>query len=389
MRKTYEELQVIKDKYGVDTLWSFSKFNSYRTSKYEWLLKYVLKKPANNEKISAYGALGGAVHDTLEKFYNKELEYKDLVVEFDDAFTTNIDIAGLYFDRCDSTKNSNIKDKYYKDLVHYFSNFTPISQKTIMEMFLTIKITDKIIFQGYSDCLHKNELGEYIISDFKTSTKYSGKKIDKEAAQLLLYSEALRQMGVPKEKIKCRWLFLKYVTIDCEQVNGKIKSRDIERHEIGEKLQSSVKVWLKKLGYEEQLLEYLDDLVQTNDIKCLPEDVQAKYKIRDCEVYVDNIWELYEELKEEIIETVTEIEKNVKRFKETKDEKLFWDDDESLKAQSYYYNNLCDYTIQTMKPYKDYLDRVKAEKEGDLFGGSKKKNNDEFDIEDLSWLDEL
>lgn len=388
MRKTYEELKLIKDKFGIETLWSFSKFNSYRTSKYEWLLKYILKVPANTEKVSAYGTLGGAVHDTLEKFYNEELEYCELTEEFKDAFTTNIDIAGLYFDRTDSVKNENIKNKYYQDLVHYFENFSPIKAKTIMEMFLTIKITDKIVFQGYSDCLNKNEAGEYIISDFKTSTKYTGEKLQKEAAQLLLYSEALRQMGVPKDKIKCRWLFLKYVTIDCEQVNGKIKSRDIERHQIGEKLQASVKVWLKKLGYEEQVLEYLDELVQTNDIKCLPEDVQAKYTIKDCEVYVDDIWNLYENLKEEIIKTIEEIEDNIKKFKETKDDKLFWDDDESLKKQSYYYNNLCDYSIPTIKPYKDYLDRINSEKDGGIFG-SKKKNEDELDIDDLSWLNEL
>ena len=41
MRLSYEELNEIKKKFGVDQLWSFSKFDSYRTSKYEWMLKYI------------------------------------------------------------------------------------------------------------------------------------------------------------------------------------------------------------------------------------------------------------------------------------------------------------------------------------------------------------
>ena len=41
MRLSYEELNEVKKKFGVNELWSFSKFDSYRTSKYEWMLKYI------------------------------------------------------------------------------------------------------------------------------------------------------------------------------------------------------------------------------------------------------------------------------------------------------------------------------------------------------------
>ena len=78
-------------------------------------------------------------------------------------------------------------------------------------------------------------------------------------------------------KIKIAWNFLKYVTVQYEQANGTIKTRDIERFELGEKLQSNLKVWLKKLGYEDQMDEYLKMVIDTNSIECLPEDVQAKY----------------------------------------------------------------------------------------------------------------
>lgn len=396
MRLSYEELNEIKKKFGVDQLWSFSKFDSYRTSKYEWMLKYIKHLPENNDKQSAYASLGGAVHDVLEGLYDGTINYEDMIDHFEDIWTTNIDIAQLVFDRNDSTKNDNIKNKYYKDLVHFFKNYKKLPYKMQNEQFVTIKVTDDIVMQGYIDAVYKNEDDVFTVVDYKTSTQYSGKAIGEHAAQLVLYSEALRQLGIPKDKIRCCWNFLKYVNVDCEQMNGKIKTRTIERYEIGEKLQASVKAWLKKLGYEDKMMEYLDDLVKTNDIKCLPEDVQSKYTINDCYVYVDDIWDFYEELKNEIIETIAEINDKTEEYKclmaigdVEGAEVLFWDDDESLKEQSYYFNNLCGYSISTIKPYKKYLDKMTAEKNGDVFGSTKKSAEEDFAEDDMSWLDNL
>ena len=396
MRLSYEELNEIKKKFGVDQLWSFSKFDSYRTSKYEWMLKYIKHLPENNEKQSAYASLGGAVHDVLEGLYDGTVKYEDMTERFEDIWMTNIEIAQLVFDRNDDTKNDNIKNKYYADLAHFFKNYKKLPYKMQNEQFVTIKITDDIVMQGYVDAIYKNEDGVYTVVDYKTSTQYSGKAIAEHAAQLVLYSEALRQLGVPKDKIRCCWNFLKYVNIDCEQMNGNIKTRSIERYEIGNKLQASVKAWLKKLGYEDQMMEYLDALAQTNDIICLPEDVQSKYKINDCYVYVEDIWDFYEKLKEEIVETIAEINEKTEEYKclmaigDTESaEKLFWDDEESLKAQSYYYNNLCGYSIPTIKPYKQYLDKTTAEKEGNIFGGTKQTAEEDFAEDDLSWLNNL
>ena len=394
MRLSYEELNKVKEEYGVDILWSFSRFNCYRTSKYEYMLKYIEKVKENNDKMSAYAPLGTVCHDNIEAYYDGKLSADSLPNEFDDAFTVNIDIAGLCFDRCDNTKNENIKTKYYKNLMHYFENFKPMDVTPKLEQFLTIKVTDDIVFQGYADCLSIED-GYCIVTDFKTSSIYKGKKAEKESAQLVLYSEALRQKGFPKDKIKARWAFLKYVDIDCEQVNGKIKTRTVERSEIGNSLQASAKTWLKKYGYEDDLLVYLDALAQSNDIKVLPEDVQKKFVVKDCYVYIDNIWDLYNELKEEIIETITEINEKTEKYNELKDtdleaaENLFWDDDETLKAQSYYFNNLCGYNIPTIKPYKQYLDRINADKNLDLLGLNNKNQNELQEEDNLSWLNDL
>ena len=395
MRKTKEELDVIKKKYNVDTLWSFSRFDTYRTSKFEYLLRYIEHKPDNNEVISAYAPLGGAVHDLIENLYDGKLKFEQLENEFDDIWTTNIEIADLKFDRCDSVKNNNIKTKYYKNLLHFFKNYQQLPYKMLNEQYLLIKITNDIIFNGYADAIYCNNDGIYTIVDYKTSTKYSAKSLAAHSAQLVLYSEALRQAGIPKDRIRCCFNFLKYVDIDCEQVNGKIKTRTVERAEIGNSLQASAKTWLKKYGYEDDLLVYLDALAQSNDIKVLPEDVQKKFVVKDCYVYIDNIWDLYDELKDEIVKTIAEINEKTEKYNELKDtnleaaEHLFWDDDETLKAQSYYFNNLSGYRISTIKPFAEYINRINADKNLDLLGLNNKNQNEQKEEDDLAWLNDL
>lgn len=390
MRLSYNELENIKKKFGVDQLWSFSKFDSYRTSQYEWMLKYIKRLPENNETVSAYAPLGGAVHDIIERLYEDKIQYEDMLEEFEDAWTANIEVVEAVFDRSDTLKNDNIKNKYYADIVHFFNNYNKLPYKMLNEQFVTIKITDDIVMQGYIDAIYKNEDSIYTIVDYKTSSKYTGKAINDHAAQLVLYAEALRQRGASKDKIRVCWNFLKYCTVECEQVNGNIKERIIERYEIGAKLKTAAKTWLKKLGYEDDMDMYLENLVETNDLCSLPEDVAKKFNIKDCYVYVDDIWGFYKTLREEIIETVNEINSKtfkynelMKEGKEEEAEKLFWDDEESLKAQSYYYNNLCGYNIPTIKPYKEYLDKI-TKKDDDLLVKPSKKEE-----EDLSWLDLL
>ena len=47
MRLDKSELEKIKNEYGVDNLWSWSKLNLWHTSKYEWFLNYILREPTD------------------------------------------------------------------------------------------------------------------------------------------------------------------------------------------------------------------------------------------------------------------------------------------------------------------------------------------------------
>ena len=63
-RLSYEELEAIKKKHNVDRLWSWSRMNTYMTSKFEYLLKYILKSK-EDRCDSCYTTLGTICHDTV------------------------------------------------------------------------------------------------------------------------------------------------------------------------------------------------------------------------------------------------------------------------------------------------------------------------------------
>ena len=210
-----------------------------------------------------------------------------------------------------------------------------------------------------------------------------------------MYSIALHQMGIPFEKIKIAWNFLKYQCVTVQSKKGVKKVREIERFELGEKLQANAKMWLKEFGYEENMLEYLDKLAQTNDITCLPQEVQEKYELHDCYVYVDLTSELIQYWENFIINTMKMIREKEATYAELKaagkyDEadKLWWEDEESLKKQSYYLTNLCGYSTKLYKPLKAYLDAQDEKKNGDILG-AKNKQDEEYDIDNLDWLNDL
>lgn len=379
MRKTSDELKIIMEKNNVSILWSWSRVNAYHNSPYEYYLKYIVHKKEDRQDC-IYAPVGGMCHDIIEKFYTNQIEFNDMDELFEDAWLT-ADISGLKFDRNDTEKNRSISAKYYKDLKHFFSNHIKIPHKVVTEQFITVKI-GKNLFQGYIDAIYKDDNDEYHILDWKTSTVYKNEKAVNEAGQLAIYAIGLHQIGVPYEKIHIGWDFLKYVQVDCTQANGNITTREIERHEIGSKLQTTVKMWLKKAGYDPE--DYLDKLVLENDLSVLPRDVQDKFVIRDCIIEVPLTDGLINKWTSDIITTIDEIEVKEEEYKKSFDEKIFYDSPENVHKQSYYFATLCGYSANLHKPYKEYLEKLERDKNGDLLK-SKSDTNTEID-DDLSWI---
>ena len=400
-RLTSEELQTLMKNEGVSRIWSWSKWNCFHTSPYEYFLKYILHKKEDRTDC-IYTTTGGIAHDIMERRYTGKLPYEQMIDDFEDGWVTAFNIAEMKFDRNSPEKNDKISQKYYENLKHFFMNHTPLKYKPVIEQFVKAKIGDNL-FQGYIDVCFKDDEGNFNILDWKTSSIYKGKKAENECGQLVVYAIGLNQQGVPMDKIHICWNFLKYVSIQYEQANGAVKTREVERCKIGESLQTNAKMWLKKLGYADQVDDYLKLLLDTNSIECLPKEVQEKYVISDCYVYVPLTDELINRWKETIISTINDIELREKDYEETQSDKAFWDTDESVETQSYYFSTLCGYSPNLHLPYKAYLERTEKAKDGDVFSGvgsstvesspvaqtDKVIHQKEPENVDLSWLDNI
>ena len=392
-RLTYEELEAIKKKHNVDRLWSWSRMSTYMTSKFEYLLKYILKSK-EDRCDSSYVTLGTICHDTLDKFYEGEISYEEMVDNYNDGFTTAIVIADLKFNRSDEEKNKSIGEKYNENLVHFFQNHTVYKHKLLIEKPIVIDIDGNVFF-GYIDALYKDDDDFYHIIDFKTSSIYTGKTLEENSGQLTIYAMGLNQMGIPFDKIKAEFNFLKYCTIKYQLKKGDIKYRIVERCKIGESLQSNTKTWLNHFGYEPD--EYLKEMLDTNGIDCLPNEVKEKYEIIDGHVEVDLSEDKVKKWNTLITDTLTDIKFREKDYEETKAVECFWDDEEDIKRESYYFANLCSYSATKHLPYKAYLEKFESNK-NDMFSGllmdgydtsSSNVINNKNDEPDLSWLNNI
>ena len=401
MRKTPEELERIKKQYGVDTLWSFSKLNKYVTSPYEYYLKYILKVKEDRQD-GIYAISGGTVHSIIEKFYKKEISYEDMITQYEDALFT-FEMAELKYNKTDEEKNAKIANKYEDCIRHFFRNHVPFTQKAMIEQFALTQVGGRV-FQGYIDFVFQDEDKNFTILDWKTSTMYRGDKVLKEGKQLLLYAQSLIQHGIPIDKVKICWDFIKYTTVTYKQKNGEIKERQIERNSVGSSLSAAIKTKLKELKYStEEINSFIDLVVDSNSLHMLPKEVQDQFKFSDCLVYIPLTQEILDNLNEEIISTLESIDKTTEIWynkkaqgsSEQELDKIWYDTNEQLKANEYYFMNLCGYSLKLHKPWADYCAKKELEKQQEFDIISNFEENiptakiEEYDENDLSWMENL
>ena len=384
MRLTKEQLEEVKIKYGVDRLWSWSRVNTFLTSPYEYFLQYIKhEKPLQDD--SAYAPLGTVAHDLLEKYYSNKIKKEDIADKFDESWMEQITLGNLKFNRSDDERNESIKSKYYDNLIHYFNSFNPLEYQAYLEKFIAVKVKDSVL-QGYADIIWKDDEGYTHIGDFKTSSIYKGDNLKQKSGQLMLYALGLNQMGIPLDKIKIEFNFLKYVNVEvCQKTKDKetgqykTKIRQLERYNYVEKLNASILMWLKTIGIEDiEAQDIFDKCKNDNTLEHLPEAIKDKFKVSDCWVEVELTEEGLSELVDNISDSIKEINKLELEYEKTQDENLFWDSRESLQKESYYLSELCGYSISQHKPYKEYIDEL------NMF-----KDDSDTDDDDEEWLKDL
>jgi hypothetical protein len=353
------------EKYGENPeIWSFSKVSALDNCKYEYYL-YRIKKCTPEDNI--YTLCGTVSHDILEDYYNGKIKYEDMVDRFEQDFLA-IEVSDYKFSN-DEGKNVKMRNKYKECVIHFFGNHKPIQSRVITEQLIWIDVNGHL-FMGYIDSIHKDEDGNYIITDYKTSSIYKGKKVQDQAKQLLLYALGLMQGGVSLNSIKIRWNFLKYTNITYKLKNGKLKTVSAERNKWVEAIKTPLKKDIKefyKIDDWEVDLKY-EECVRNNDLSPLEKAIQDKYILDDCYVYAEVNEEEIEKLKLDLVNKINEIKNNG-------EEELFWERDEINDSESYYCNVLCS-VKKHCKYYKEYLNKL---------GLKNKEDDDILNDLDLPW----
>lgn len=407
-RLNYKQLEIIKEKFGVDKLWSYSKVSTYIQCHWLHKLKYI-DKIKSNISDSCYTYFGTIAHDNIQGFYDKEHEYSDMINIFNDKV--------LQWQLEDNPQlrfpSDNERDNYIENLRHYFTNteivpFNVVNEQPVLAVF---EGKEKYVFQGYIDSNYKDENGDLIIVDYKTSSisGFTGKKLIDKSKQLIIYAIGMNQFHkIPFNKMKIRYDMMKYLNISYKLKNGNTKVTKAERRlwvahianqirkdleDVSkqiEKLEKDIaklqrKINMKKTTPEEaegysveigeiereikELQQYDFDTIQINDmleesignnnLDNMPQFIKDKYKLSNCYIDIELTEDLINEIKSELVSVLNEI---IEKSKEEDLEGAF-NRPRIDNSESYYCTNLCDMRDQCIffKEFKEnsalFLDR--------------------------------
>ena len=266
--------------------------------------------------------------------------------------------------------SDSIKDKWVKNMRSFVANFSKPKwfDRAESEVQFLYKL-DNIFIQGFIDIVEFLEDGYVNILDWKTSSKFTKKDLEKYGRQLVIYGLALEQLGYKINSIA--WNMLKYCTISWTLKNGKTKDKICQRGFWVEECENDIIKELKVLGYDSFDIELLmDSAKSTNDITLLPQEIQDKYTVTDYVLYYDYSEENKEECKQYIREKVKEIESNV-------NDELLWQPMEINYGSHFFCSNLCNHRDKC-----EYLKKYNEEQE-ELRSKYKAKDEDEIDLDDL------
>lgn len=341
------------------TVYSYSRIGSFNNCEYEYYNSYVLR---DRGIVNCYTEIGSCIHDSLEAIYKDEKDKENLVEDFQSKMT-ELDVLDIRF------PNEKIRGSFEADVNHFVNNFNKLDGKFKLEELIVFKTRDGHYFQGYIDAIRPSEKGKpYIdVIDWKTSSKFSGKKLDEAGRQLLMYKLGLEQITDFKVD-KVMWFMIKYVYVCSKLKNGKTKKKMCNRGKWVKEIRNPIEKEMYKLGMDEFEVEMLlDKAITDNNLDCLPKEIQDKYWLEDCFVEYDATEEKIDELNDYISNTIAAI--NSKDHKNEDD----WKPVDINNGNSFYCSVLCGqrkkckYYKQFLKENADGFDKKDRFDVGDLF----------------------
>ena len=396
-RLSKKQMDKLKEQYGVNTIYSFSRYNAYVSDPYSYFLQYIKHIPQRVSE-SIYSKSGTLIHETLQDYLEGKIEYDEMIDNYEEGLFL-FQTEGFVYDCTDKDKNKTIADKYENSVRHFFKNYKPLPYKWLIEKPILVETKNdkgKFVFIGYIDQIAKDG-DRYIIEDTKSSSIYTRAKKVKESAQLLLYSLGVSQkLNIPLSQITARWNFIKYMTVTIDlkgkdKTTGKYKIKDKNCLRVSwvKECQADVRKWLEA-EYELDILELecaLQTCIEQNSLDDYPK-VAEHFKLDDCYVNIDNSEENVQALVDKIIDTLTEVEEKVDTSKQYLQAIKESDVDEEIdyfekllddlwwkevdRGEEYYFYNLCSYGRDVHKPWNEYLNNKS------MFKKDKQEDDDVF-----------
>lgn len=391
-RLNRDQLNIIKDKFSVKQLWSFSKVSTYSTCSWLYKLKYIDRIRVKGDNCWTWW--GTVSHDLIQGLYDGEHTYDEMIGKFEDKI--------LEYNVMDSLKfpDESQYESYIANLRHYFQNVKQLPYNVVNEKPVLATFTGKeqYVFQGYIDSEFVDEDGNLVILDYKTSSisGFSGDKLIEKSRQLMIYAFGISLFGrqvngkmqkFPLNKIRIRYDMMKYLNITYLQKNGKEKTTKSERRSWVAKLSVPLrkdleeapkqieslekeiaklekKIGMKKTTQEEaeayaveiekihekigfwsehlydilEVNEMIDRAITENTLDSLPKHVRDKYTVTDCYIDVEMTEDIINEFKLDLVKALDEI---TEKTAEGNPDEAFTRGHIGA-ADSFYCVNLCD-----------------------------------------------
>ncbi|MEQ6355120.1 PD-(D/E)XK nuclease family protein [Lysinibacillus sp. M3] len=336
-------------------VWSISRINTYDNCQFEYYNSYILK---NKGIQNCYSSPGTFIHGKVEKYYKGDDEVKHTFSNDFDILMAENELLGLDF------PSDLIRDNFVKDVKHFTENFSKLDGKFVLEKLIVFQLGEHYI-QGYVDAIQvieneKNNKDVNVI-DWKTSSKFSGKKRIEAGRQLLMYKIGLESTTSAKIN-EVKWCMVKYLYVCYMQKNGKIKRKMCNRGKWVKEMKSTLEKEMLKEGMDDLEVDILiEESLKENSIDNLPSYIKEKYWLEDCYVTYEVNEENIKELKNYVNTTIEEIQSKNKND-ETEWKPLDFEKD------SFYCNNLCGHrlTCSYRKKYINELNLTKKDTLSDL-----------------------
>jgi len=276
-------------------VWSFSRLGNFDTCPNQFKLSYIDEV---ENKQNVYGSMGGVLHEGLEEIHLCEDKGKEYLSEVLEGGYLDLELGGLRF------PTEQIENGWKANISHYVDNFEKKYDKSIVEKQVLYNFKEELGLNedlwvvGYVDLIvpSKQSEGQLTVVDWKTSSKFAGKKLKEAGRQLILYAYILEKTTGRKVS-NVAWEMLKYINVCCMQKNGKVKKTMTERRKWVDAIRNKVEKELYLLEFMEFEVEmYIDDMLHDKNLDKMPKSIRDMFWLEDSVVEYDYNQEKVEEL---------------------------------------------------------------------------------------------